>query len=190
MIEWYSYDPERGYETFSTPKEAESDAESCLEHLRDKASDGWHEDTEAVQWGAIVPLAYAARIDERPHEDTSFDYWCNYAIEAVQEPDNAALVELGRKVADCLGELQDARATIKSLQSLIAEAHRELSSIEAITVSPSDTDGLIDLIRRMKDSIPVSTEKRAKTLVEVFGFDKLTDEQKKENLLVNLGIAK
>lgn len=31
--------------------------------------------------------------------------------------------------------------------------------------------------------------KREKTLVEAFGFDKLTDEQKRENLLVNLGIA-
>lgn len=186
MIGWYSYDPERGYETFNTPKEAEDDAEACLEHLRDKASDGWHEDTEAVQWGAIVPLAYAAKVGERPHEDPSFDYWCDYAIEAVKEPDNAALVELGRKVADALGELHDARAELKSLRSLIDEAYRELSTIEAITVSSSDTDGLIDLVRRLKENTPEARE--ARRLAK--GFEPVSDEQRAENLLVNLGIAR
>jgi hypothetical protein len=39
------------------------------------------------------------------------------------------------------------------LESLLREAHRELSTIEAITVSPSDTDGLIDLVRRIGEAI-------------------------------------
>lgn len=38
---------------------------------------------------------------------------------------------------------------IASLRALIREAHRELSTIEAITVSPSDTDGLIQLCKRL-----------------------------------------
>jgi len=32
---------------------------------------------------------------------------------------------------------------------LLREAHKELATIEAITVSPSDTDGLIDLVNRI-----------------------------------------
>ena len=35
--------------------------------------------------------------------------------------------------------------------ALLREAHRELATVEAITVSPSDTDGLLDLVRRMGD---------------------------------------
>lgn len=189
MIGWYSYDPEHGYETFSTAKEAEDDASACLEHLRDKATDGWHEDTEAVQWGVLVPLAYAVKTEERPHDDPSFDYWCDFAIEAVSEPDNAALVELGRKAADALGELADARAELEGLRSLIAEAHRELSTIEAITVSPSDTDGLLDLVRRLKEAMPRNAEQKEARL-RALGFKPVSEEQRAENLLVNLGVAK
>jgi hypothetical protein len=41
---------------------------------------------------------------------------------------------------------------VASLRALIREAHRELSTIEAITVSPSDTDGLIQLCKRLADA--------------------------------------
>ena len=34
-------------------------------------------------------------------------------------------------------------------RSLLREAHRELATIEAITVSPSGADGLLDLVRRI-----------------------------------------
>jgi hypothetical protein len=40
--------------------------------------------------------------------------------------------------------------------ALLREAHRELATIEAITVSPSDTDGLIDLCRRLGEAIKES----------------------------------
>ena len=38
---------------------------------------------------------------------------------------------------------------VASLRALIREAHRELSTIEAITVSTSDTDGLVQLCKRL-----------------------------------------
>jgi hypothetical protein len=40
-----------------------------------------------------------------------------------------------------------------SLRRLLQEAHSELATIEAITVSPSDTDGLIELCNRMYEAI-------------------------------------
>lgn len=190
MIEWYSYDPERGYETFKTAKEASDDAQACLEHLRDKAVDGWHEDTEAVQWGVMVPLAYAVKTEERPHEDPSFDYWCDFAIETVEEPDNAAMVELGLRTANALGDLHDARAELTSLRRVLRDALDELSSVGQGALKEPGSADLLALIRELKDRLPQDAERREKTLVEVFGFDKLTDEQKRENLLVNLGIAK
>lgn len=113
----------------------------------------------------------------------------NFAIEAVPEPDNAALVELGRKVANALGELADARSELEGLRSLIAEAHRELSTIEAITVSPSDTDGLLDLVRRLKEAMPRNAEQKEARL-RALGFEPVSEEQRAENLLVNLGVAK
>jgi hypothetical protein len=42
---------------------------------------------------------------------------------------------------------------VDRLRGLLREAYRELSTIEAITVSPSDTDGLIDLCRRLGEAI-------------------------------------
>lgn len=43
----------------------------------------------------------------------------------------------------------EALALLDEAVSLLREAHNELNTIEAITVSPSDTDGLLDLVRRM-----------------------------------------
>lgn len=48
---------------------------------------------------------------------------------------------------------------IERLRDLLKEAHKELSTIEAITVSPSDTDGLIDLCRRMEAAIHGAEQK-------------------------------
>lgn len=45
-------------------------------------------------------------------------------------------------------------------------------------------------LTRQADRIGGRHNTREKTLVEVFGFDKMTDEQKRENLLVDFGIAK
>jgi hypothetical protein len=50
-------------------------------------------------------------------------------------------------------EYDQLRAEADRLRGLLREAHKELSTIEAITVSPSDTDGLIDLCRRMRAAI-------------------------------------
>lgn len=86
-------------------------------------------------------------------------------------------------------ELADARAELEGLRSLIAEAHRELSNIEAITVSPSDTDGLLDLVRRLKEAMPRSAEQNEARL-RALGFEPVNEKQRAENLLVNLGVAK
>lgn len=48
-------------------------------------------------------------------------------------------------------ERDEARAEVERLRGLLRAAHRELSTIEAITVSPSDTDGLIALVKKIEE---------------------------------------
>lgn len=50
--------------------------------------------------------------------------------------------EVGERIEAITREREEAR-------SLLAEAYLELSAIEAITVSPSGIDGLLDLVNRI-----------------------------------------
>lgn len=84
-----------------------------------------------------------------------------------------ALRAAEKRELEALAELDEARAELKSLRALIDEAHRELSTIEAITVSPSDTDGLIDLVRRLKENAPEARE--ARRLAR--GFEPVSEER-------------
>ena len=42
---------------------------------------------------------------------------------------------------------------LEDTQHLLREAYNELNTIDAITVSPSDTDGLIELLRRIREHL-------------------------------------
>jgi hypothetical protein len=42
------------------------------------------------------------------------------------------------------------------MRVLLADAHRELATIEAITVSPSGVDGLMELVNRMGQKLESS----------------------------------
>ena len=48
-----------------------------------------------------------------------------------------------------LEQWRRAERDLADAHALLRECHRELATIEAITVSPSDTDGLLDLVRRV-----------------------------------------
>lgn len=82
---WYSYDPEEGYDTWSTAQEAENAAAASLEHFRDQSTDGWHEDVGGISWGRLVAYAYATKCDEQPTEPGSeFDYTCDYVLQSIR----------------------------------------------------------------------------------------------------------
>lgn len=139
MNQWYSIDPEHGIEVWGTLEEAKAAAESSLEYYRDRASDGWHEQMEAIEWGELIPHGFAKEVDrvEREDDETGLcerigaDYRCDYVLESC-EPSRARDAKQGETAA----------------------------------------------------------EDRAKTLAEVFAMEEPTEEQKKNFLLVNLGIAK
>lgn len=47
-------------------------------------------------------------------------------------------------------EAKRARAALTTANALLAEALKELDTIEALTASPTDVDGLMDLVKRMR----------------------------------------
>lgn len=89
MTQWYSIDPEHNVEIWATEAEAKAAAESALEHYRDNASDVWHEQMEALEWGMLVTHGHAKEVDrvEREDDDTGrcerlgVDYRCDYVLE-------------------------------------------------------------------------------------------------------------
>lgn len=52
-----------------------------------------------------------------------------------------------------------ALAALDEAKKLLREAHAELATIEAITVSPTPVDGLLDLLRRMYDFLEKEAER-------------------------------
>lgn len=89
-------------------------------------------------------------------EDEAGDrWWSDQLLRRVErERDDAraelAFIDLQYSAANASDLTRDALCLqVASLRALIREAHRELSTIEAITVSPSDTDGLVQLCKRL-----------------------------------------
>jgi hypothetical protein len=100
-------------------------------HLTDADWDGLVKDVRQLQ---------AELAEEREHSanlQRGFD-----------DPDGGPLA---RALARSLYHLEQQRC--RKLYALLKEAYAELSTVEAITVSPTDVDGLIDLLRRMKTAL-------------------------------------
>jgi hypothetical protein len=70
-----------------------------------------------------------------------------------------ALVELAEvkpALHDALCERDELETECTALRALLVDAHRELATIEAITVSPSGVDGLIELVNRIGQKLESS----------------------------------
>ena len=52
--------------------------------------------------------------------------------------------------------VRELEAECAALRALLTDAHRELATIEAITVSPSGVDGLIELVNRIGQKLESS----------------------------------
>jgi hypothetical protein len=78
--EFYTYDPEDGFEIWATAAQAEEAAKALMDAYRDAApTDGWHEDQEAVCWGELRQMGHAQIISRRPGEDgEEFDEYVEY----------------------------------------------------------------------------------------------------------------
>lgn len=121
-------------------------------------------DATPGQWVQKIALDQAQAEIERLRRqveamDTEHRAWhqmADKAIEAQVGRDAAiagkCLKTIPNTVIAC-GEIDSYCSRACHLLALLKEAYKELSTIEAITISPSDTDGLIDLCRRMEAAI-------------------------------------
>ena len=84
-------------------------------------------------------------------EGVSDGQWAVFAEKVVAERDElrAELAVANQHTQGLAGSLRAALDSRDQIRALLRECHHELLSIEAITVSPSDTDGLLNLVRRV-----------------------------------------
>lgn len=70
---------------------------------------------------------------------------------------NAAFIAAARTdVPTLIARVRELEAECDALRALLVDAHRELATIEAITVSPSGVDGLIELVNRIGQKLESS----------------------------------
>lgn len=96
MSFWYSYDPEDQFTCHKTAEEALDAAEASLEYHRDRSTEGWHEDTETIEWGLLVPYGEVREFDRVETPDGEFDYKCDYRL--VSAPGDDPLEEAHRRL--------------------------------------------------------------------------------------------
>lgn len=81
------------------------------------------------------------------------DYHLIHKKEVIADALKIKRLEIERNLA--IGEENAAKTKCDTANALLAEALKELDTIEAVTVSPTDVDGLMDLIKRMKAHLGV-----------------------------------
>ncbi len=79
---WYVFDPEDGFETFTTEAEARARADEIMEEESDRAAeDGWRDDIDMLEWGAMICHEHAVCVKREPAEDgSSFDTLEDWAL--------------------------------------------------------------------------------------------------------------
>lgn len=162
--QFYSYDPDQGFEEHDTAEAAESFAEAAIEAYRENADDGWNEEVESVHWGRLLPLGVATQQPvtdpdsiERARE-RGFESCVDYYLSA--QPDELGL--LRTEVASLRAKLTYARR-ITEPERLAAENEilrarvAELESLESTLrarVQDRDETARIDAARIAELSAP------------------------------------
>lgn len=86
MDRFFVYDPECGFETYATAKEAEEAAEGILEAYRDDAGDGWDECVTNLCWGEIREQAVQTDCNPAPEGSAFDEYWDFGLVSVTSDP--------------------------------------------------------------------------------------------------------
>ena len=82
-MKYFAYDPETGFELFSTAEEAEEYAQSAIDMYREEASEGWPESVDGVCWGMVKQSASERTYNAVDDEDPGKEY-ADYQLEDVE----------------------------------------------------------------------------------------------------------
>ena len=96
-VRWYAYDPDAGYEEYTSADLAKASAEASLDKCRDLAPDGWPEGVEQIAWGRLIPYGVVQQTNVvEPEDDETgrckredFACLCDYELKTVREVSNA-----------------------------------------------------------------------------------------------------
>lgn len=83
-INFFSYETDRGFETFKTAEEAISSAQGAIDDYQGDACDGWPDEVDSVCWGVVMQEARQCNNRPRDEEDTHLaehiEYICDYEL--------------------------------------------------------------------------------------------------------------
>lgn len=123
----------------------EADPDECLGYAAKELAELRKKVAAASALEAVVATSASVEAQLRQERDKArADY--QFMVDRAINEKLDGYRELGARAAAAENERDD-------LRRLLQEAHAELATIEAITVSPSDTDGLIDLCNRIYEAI-------------------------------------
>lgn len=74
MKNFFSYDPEEGFDLHESEEEAKAIAQGRIDSYRDDAVDGWPEAVEGVCWGVVK---------QHSREFNIYDTACDFRLEDV-----------------------------------------------------------------------------------------------------------
>lgn len=123
---WLAYHPEDGWSEFDNPADAEACFGQIVDHLRDEASEAWHESADTAAWGIWIPIE-RLRLEATawPDDDTEDGERCRSAgwdaflsgnPEKV-EPDAAAIDFCVRREAAAFASM---RERVEALEAEVA----------------------------------------------------------------------
>jgi hypothetical protein len=129
---WMTYDPDDGWYEYDNPSDAENAFGQIVDHLRDEASEAWHESADTAAWGIWIPIERLRLVATAwPDDDTEDGERCRDAgrdaiLEGVVErvdADSAALDFCVRRESAAFAALRaerdEARAEVERLRAVI-----------------------------------------------------------------------
>jgi hypothetical protein len=121
---YYSLGPEHEFETHKRIEKAKASAQ---EHIVLALDDHWHEGTDRIEYGILLPIAVATEVNRRPSDNPEFAFLCEYELKPTGTTDAAMLLtKQGFELESQRLQLIEAKAEIERLSALLLSTNEML----------------------------------------------------------------